>query len=103
MTGYALSYNMNTTTNQLENDMALRVRKGSLYLLRPVGLDATDRRVAPWKDSIVRVVQPYGCPANGTMGHTYVESRAGEFIGLVLLASLEPLDKRTKNAIRRGN
>jgi hypothetical protein len=31
----------------------------------------------------------------------YVETRQGDFIGLVLIASLQPLDRRTKNALRR--
>jgi hypothetical protein len=76
-------------------------RKGSLHMLRPVGMDATDSRVTQWSDYIVRVIQPYGCPRNGTLGHCFVETRAGEFIGLVLVASLQPLDRQTRNAIRR--
>jgi hypothetical protein len=79
----------------------MRIRRGSLYILCPVGMDATDSRVTQWSDYIVRVIQPYGCPRNGTMGHCYVETRTGEFIGLVLLASLQLLDKKTRNAIRR--
>lgn len=79
----------------------MRVRTGSLYMLRPVGCDATDNRVTQWSDYIVKVVQPYGCPKNGTMGHCFVETRTGEFIGLVLVNSLQPLDKNTRNAIRR--
>jgi hypothetical protein len=64
-------------------------------------MDANDSRVTQWSDDIVRVVQPYGCPRNGTMGHCFVENRAGEFIGLVLVASLQPLDRQARNAIRR--
>jgi hypothetical protein len=79
----------------------MRVRTGSLYILRPVGIDAWTSRVSCWSDYIVRVVQPYGCPKNGTMGHCFVETRTGEFIGLVLVASLQPLDRQTRNAIWR--
>jgi hypothetical protein len=78
-----------------------RVRTGCLYVLRPVGMDAGDSRVILWADHIVRIVQPRGCPKNGTLGHCFVESRQGEFIGLVLVNSLQPLDRRTKNALRR--
>jgi hypothetical protein len=79
----------------------MKIRKGSLYLLRPVGMDAHDDRVTYWKDYIVRVIQPHGCPPNGTMGHCYVETRLGEFVGLVLCNSLQPLDRETKKALRR--
>lgn len=79
----------------------MRVRKGCLYMLRPVGLDIWDQRVELWRDHIVRVIQPYGWPKNGTMRHCFVETRLGEFIGLVLINSLQPLDKQTRNAIRR--
>jgi hypothetical protein len=81
----------------------MRVRTGSLYFLRPVGWDAGDERLTCWKDHIVRVIQPHGCPRNGAMGHCFIETRQGEFIGLVLLASLQPLERKTCNAIRHGH
>lgn len=43
-------------------------------------------------DVVVRV-QPAGTPRNGTMGHTFVgEPDDGRFIGLVLAASLQPVE-----------
>lgn len=59
-----------------------------VYVLSPVGLDAWDPRVLPFRGLHVRKTQPHGCPRNGTMGHCYVETVGGEFIGLVLLAGL---------------
>lgn len=85
-------------------------RTGTLMVLRPVGMDATDGRVRQWADYIVRVVQPHGCPRNGTMGHCYVETRlpepgqkSPEFIGLVLVNSLQPLSEADRRAIARGH
>jgi hypothetical protein len=61
-----------------------------IYKLEPAGLlDRTDARVIPHAGSEVHVVQPYGCPRNGTMGMTYVQvADSGQFIGLVSQASL---------------
>ena len=60
-----------------------------IYLLAPIGLDATDPRVAPYVEAEVQIIQPPGCPKNGTMGCVYVQvAKTGEFIGLVLKASL---------------
>lgn len=60
------------------------------FKLEPAGLlDRTDARVMRHEGAIVRKVQPYGCPRNGTMGMCYVERvDNGEFIGLVNLSSL---------------
>ncbi len=58
------------------------------YTLTPVGMDAWSDRVRPFAGQLVRKVQPFGCPKNGTMGHTYVELLDGTFVGLVLLNSL---------------
>lgn len=80
-----------------------RVRKGCLYVLRPVGLDAADERVMYWSNYLVRGVQPHGCPKNGTFGHCFVESRLGDFIGLVLVNSLQPLDRRLRREQRRAS
>lgn len=43
------------------------------YLYAPVGMDSFDPTAnAPAAGTLVRKVQPYGCPANGTMGFCYV-------------------------------
>lgn len=65
-------------------------KKTRVYVFEPVGLDVFDRR-AHQPEAGARVVktQPFGCPKNGTMGHTYVnDAETGEFYGLVLTASL---------------
>lgn len=76
---------------------------GVVRTLVPVMMDACDARVSPWSGRPVRVVQPYGCPKNGTMGMCYVEDvETGRFIGLVCCNSLRkdpvnltpPLHKR---------
>ncbi len=72
--------------------MARSTRNGTTYTFQPVGIDAYDSG-AIWRGRVepgaeVRVMQPYGCPRNGTMAHCYIESMDGEFIGLVLEASL---------------
>jgi hypothetical protein len=79
----------------------LRIRTGSLYFLRPIGPDAIDSRVMHWKDYLVRVIQLKGSSAIIKQGHCHIETRMGEFIGLVLIASLQPLDSKTRNALRR--
>jgi hypothetical protein len=46
-----------------------------LYIYEPVGLDLLPGkwdRYKPAPGTIVRKVQPHGCPRNGTMGHCYV-------------------------------
>lgn len=61
-----------------------------VYLLEPAGpMDRCDSRVAPHAGAEVQKVQPVGCPRNGTMGMCYVQTVAGDFIGLVALASLK--------------
>lgn len=65
-----------------------RVRTGATYTYRPVGIDLWDPKSRAQAGQRVRVTQPYGCPKNGTMGHCYIESLAGEFLGLVLCNSL---------------
>ena len=67
----------------------MKVKTGKSYIYRPVGLDIFDSRVPNVKPGdIVTVVQPYGCPKNGTMGHCFI-AKDGEFQGLVLVNSLE--------------
>lgn len=65
-------------------------RVGSLHTFDPVGWDLFRPHAGtPAKDQRVRVVQPSGCPRNGTMGHCYVEdAETGAFCGLVLINSL---------------
>lgn len=67
------------------------MRKPTVYTFQPVGCDIWDRRENQ-PDPGTRVVktQPYGCPANGTMGHCFVaDAITGEFYGLVLVNSLQ--------------
>jgi hypothetical protein len=63
----------------------------TIYRFEPVGVDVWDRRAyQPAAGARVVKVQPYGCPKNGTMAHTYVkDAETGQFYGLVLLASLK--------------
>jgi hypothetical protein len=72
-------------------------RVGAIRILQPVGLiDLCDNRVNRWTGRMVRVVQPYGCPRNGTMGFCYAEDvKTKAFIGLVLCTSLQPLKRKT--------
>jgi hypothetical protein len=79
----------------------MRILTGSLYFLRPVGQDAQDFRIVYWKDYIVRVIQPNASPINSTTGFFCVETRQGDLTGLVLTASLQPLDRKTRNVLRR--
>lgn len=59
------------------------------YYLLPVAYDLTDKRVMAHNEAVVHIVQPYGCPKNGTMGMVYVQHAAsGDFIGLVCRALL---------------
>ncbi len=76
-------------------------RVGAVRTFEPVLFDlvsANTRNVV--KGTKVRVVQPYGCPKNGTMGMCYVEYANGtgegstpEFIGLVCINSLVKIKK----------
>jgi hypothetical protein len=59
------------------------------FYLCPVGYDLQDSRVMAHKEAEVHIIQPAGCPKNGTMGCVYVQTaRSGQFIGLVSRASL---------------
>jgi hypothetical protein len=70
-------------------DMPKFPRTGSVHTLGPALalLDKCDR-LRPYVGQQVRVVQPYGCPRNGTMDQGYVETIDGHFIGLVCRSSL---------------
>jgi hypothetical protein len=67
----------------------MRVRKGQVLVFNAVGWDRFDRRSnTPANGTVVRVCTPYGCPPPNTMGHCFVETLEGKFIGLVSTASL---------------
>jgi hypothetical protein len=68
--------------------MSVKIR--AVYRLEPAGLiDRTDARVTAYAGREVQMIQPWGCPRNGTMGMVYVQlAEEGEFIGLVSKASL---------------
>lgn len=62
---------------------------GRVFRYEPVGWDVFDPKVGIDAGRLVRKTQPAGCPRNGTMGHTFIEdAETGEFLGLVLIASL---------------
>ena len=53
------------------------------------GWDRFDRRDnTPEDGAVVRVCTPHGCPPPNAMGHCFVETLQGKFIGLVSTASL---------------
>ena len=71
--------------------MKTKVRPGQFCRFKAVGWDLYDRKV---KDGevVVPIKSPQGTPPFGTMGHCYVaDAQTGEFIGLVMLASLTPI------------
>lgn len=64
-------------------------RVGSIHKLDLVLFDRFAGNSAAYDGRVVRVIQPFGCPKNGTMGMLYVEDKeTGEFIGLVCVNSL---------------
>jgi hypothetical protein len=67
----------------------MKVRKGGVYTFRACGWDRFDRKQnTPADGTRVRVCTPHGCPPPNTMGHCFVETLDGQFIGLVSTASL---------------
>lgn len=67
----------------------MRVRKGQILTFRACGWDVIDRRDnTPADGTRVRVCAPYGCPPPNAMNHCFVETLAGQFIGLVSCNSL---------------
>ncbi|HKV66426.1 MAG TPA: hypothetical protein VJN66_08605 [Rhodanobacteraceae bacterium] len=67
----------------------MKVRKGNVYQFNACGWDQFDRREnTPAEGALVRVVAPHGCPPPNTMGHCFVETLGGVFIGLVACNSL---------------
>lgn len=65
------------------------------FVYNPVLFDQfTERKVPLAPGTVVRKVQPAGCPRNGTMGMAYVEGvHDGIFYGLVMLNSLDPIKR----------
>ena len=67
----------------------MKVRKGSVYVFKAVGWDKFDSKTnTPPDGTKVRVCAPHGCPPPNVMGHCFVETLGGCFIGLVSTASL---------------
>jgi hypothetical protein len=65
-------------------------RVGAVRTYKPVFFDKMqDNTMALKEGAKLRVIQPYGCPKNGTMGMCYAETLDGEFVGLVCINSLE--------------
>lgn len=63
-------------------------RSARVYEYHPVGLDLFMANDPVPAGTLVRKTQPPGCPRNGTMGHCYIETLDGRFIGLRLVNSL---------------
>ena len=70
--------------------MRSKVRIGRLYVFRPAAFDRLYPHAGtPAIGAVVRAIKsPPGCPPFGNMGHCYVASPSGHFMGLVQLASL---------------
>lgn len=69
--------------------VTMKVRKGGVYVFEANGLDRFDRKSnTPANGTTVRVCTPYGCPPPNAMGHCFVETMDGKFIGLVSTGSL---------------
>jgi hypothetical protein len=67
----------------------MKVRKGQVLTFKAVGWDRFDRKSNTQADGTrVRVCAPHGCPPPNAMGHCFVETLEGKFIGLVSTASL---------------
>jgi hypothetical protein len=80
----------------------MRVRKGSIYVFNATGWDVFDRKEnTPANGTVVRVCAPHGCPPPNAMGHCFVETLQGKFIGLVSTASLSPRKKFQESLMTR--
>ena len=67
----------------------MKVRKGQIFKFEAAGWDLIDRKAnTPANGAIVRVCTPHGCPPPNAMGHCFVETLEGKFIGLVSTNSL---------------
>lgn len=68
----------------------MRVRKGQVFTFKACGWDVYDRRAnTPADGTRVRVCTPRGCPPPNAMGHCFVETMDGKFLGLVHTNSLQ--------------
>lgn len=65
------------------------MRKG-IYIYEPVMFDRYQENTRGLQPGLrLRVIQPKGCPKNGTMGMCYTETLEGKFVGLVCVNSLQ--------------
>lgn len=66
-----------------------------VYRFEPNGWDTyAPHQFTPKEGTLVRKVQPFGCPRNGTMGQCYVEDAVtGAFYGMVSEGSLVKVGK----------
>ena len=53
------------------------------------GKEASKGVWSPNQTGLLEAAAPYGCPPPNIMGHCFVETLQGEFIGLVQTTSLE--------------
>jgi hypothetical protein len=71
----------------------MRVRVNSIYTYAPVMIDVINPPIGVERGMLeigqrVRVVNKHGCPKANVMGHCYIESMIGSFLGLVHTNSL---------------
>lgn len=79
-----------------------RVRVGQVFAWKPVLLDKLDARLAGIEEGLfLKVINLRGCPPANTMGHCYVETMTGDFIGLVHCNSLQKLDAKLRRQVKR--
>ena len=81
----------------------MRVRVNSLYRYEPVPFDRFTR--PPYNaepGDIVRVVNLLGCPKANVMGMCHVQHLGGEFAGMVMCASLQPLTATERKQVRQA-
>lgn len=64
------------------------VQPGEVYTYQPVGMDYLAGVALDHIGKEVRVVNKYGCPPANTMGHCFIETLDGKFLGLVVTNSL---------------
>jgi hypothetical protein len=74
---------------------APKVRVGSIYTLQQCPFDQIEGFPYGLREGLVkngdqvRVVNRRGCPPANTMGHCYIETLDGQFLGLVSAYSLK--------------
>jgi hypothetical protein len=66
-----------------------KVKVGSWYIFKPVGMDIWDPLTNVKAGDKVRVINLHGCPPANTMSHCYIADEKGKFIGMVLCNSLQ--------------